>query len=186
MVSLIIVNYNGAGLIANCLHALENQTFQDFEIIIVENGSTDNSLEVINSFLSESPIGSRTNVVALNRNLGFAGGNIEGLKYASGKFIALLNNDTEPRESWLQELYHAMLSDPKTGICASKLILYGGGAIDSAGDGYARSLKGFKRGEGEPVAKFDQRSYIFGACGGAVLYRKSMLDEIGFFDDDFF
>jgi GT2 family glycosyltransferase len=186
MISLIIINYNGALLIADCLHALENQTFQDFQTIIIENGSTDNSLKLINVFLRESSIRFRTNVIVLHKNRGFAGGNLEGLKYASGEFIALLNNDTEPHKDCLQELYNAMLLDSKTGICASKLISCGDNTIDSAGDGYARSLKGFKRGEGESPTKFDEKTYVFGACAGAALYRREMLNRIGFFDDDFF
>jgi GT2 family glycosyltransferase len=186
MVSLIIVNYNGADLIIDCLHALENQTFQDFQTIIIENGSADNSLEVINLFLRQSAIRFRTNVIVSNKNLGFAGGNIEGLKHALGEFIALLNNDTEPHKDWLQELVYPLLADPEAGACASKLVSLEGNTIDSAGDGYAKSLKGFKCGEGESPEKFNTKTYVFGACAGAALYRKEMLNEIGFFDSDFF
>ena len=74
----------------------------------------------------------------------------------------------------------------EAGICASKMIANGSNVIDSAGDGYATSLKGFKRGEGENTRRFSHSGYIFGACAGAALYRKRMIEEIGFLDDDFF
>ncbi len=79
-----------------------------------------------------------------------------------------------------------MDSDHKIGICASKLIVYGTDIIDSAGDGFSTSLKGFKRGEGEKAFLYNKREYIFGACAGAALYRRKMIEEIGFLDKDFF
>ncbi len=186
MISVIIVNFNGEHLIADCLTALEAQTFRDFETVIVDNGSVDRSSEVIMEFMKRSPMGTKIKFVPLKKNLGFAGGNIEALEYASGKYLALLNNDTEPHEGWLEALSNAMEGDPLTGICASKLVSCRDGTIDSAGDGYTRSLKGFKRGEGSLPARFDEPMYVFGACAGAALYRRSMLEEIGFLDNDFF
>lgn len=186
MVSLIIVNYNGEDLINDCLRALETQTFDDFELLIVDNGSLDRSLLVIEEFLRSSPMKRRTKIVPLENNFGFAGGNIEGLMRSSGEYVALMNNDTEPCKEWIEELVNAMEQDPEIGICASKLVSSYDGSIDSAGDGYTRALRGFKRGEGDPPEKFDKTESVFGACAGAALYRKAMLDEIGFLDNDFF
>lgn len=93
--SIIIVNYNGENFISDCLKALEAQTSKDFEIVIVDNGSTDNSLNVIRSYLKENPLIPSTKLISLDKNLGFTGGNIEGLKNAKGEYIALLNNDIE-------------------------------------------------------------------------------------------
>jgi GT2 family glycosyltransferase len=185
-VSVIIVNYNGQGLITACLRALEAQSFRDFEIIVVDNASLDDSLYEVQTFLKESPIAPLVKVIPLGRNSGFAGGNIEGLKYANGEYICLLNNDTEADKSWLEELAKVMDDHPAVGICASKMIVHGTDMIDSAADGYARILKGYKRGEGEGSEKFGQQEYVFGACAGAALYRRRMLNEIGFFDEDFF
>lgn len=169
-VSIIVINYNGEGLITNCLEALEKQFFKEFEIVIVHNGSLDGSLYEIKRFLQESSIiGSLVKLIPLNKNQGFAGGNLEGLKQACGEYIALLNNDTEPDERWLGELVTAMGNDPKAGICASKLIAYGADMIDSAGDGFPTSLKGFKGEEGEKIFLYDKKEYIFGACAGAAL-----------------
>jgi GT2 family glycosyltransferase len=186
MISVIIVNFNGAHLIIDCLRALEAQTFHDFEVIVVDNGSSDGSCAAIEGYLKTGLPGCKVELVRLSENLGFTGGNIQGLTHASGEYIALLNNDTEPDPAWLAELCKAMDEDPGTGICASKLISSRTRTIDTAGDGYTRDLRGFKRGEGEPSDRFDKKGVVFGACGGAVLYRRAMLDEIGFLDDDFF
>lgn len=185
-VSVIIVNYNGKGVITGCLKALEAQSFKDFEAFVVDNGSSDSSLYEIETFLKEAASASLVKVVSLNKNLGFAGGNLEGFRYARGEYIALLNNDAEPNEKWLQELVTAMDNDPKIGICASKLVVFGTDIIDSAGDGFSTCLNGLKRGEGENSLSYNKREYIFGACAGAALYRRRMIEEIGFLDADFF
>ncbi|HEY3277714.1 MAG TPA: glycosyltransferase family 2 protein [Syntrophorhabdaceae bacterium] len=186
MVSLIVLNFNGEGLTVRCLEALETQTFIDFELILVDNDSSDNSRAEIDSFIRERPLGRSCRVVRLGENLGFSGGNAEGLRHAKGKYIALLNNDTEPCGEWLAELCKAMDQDPEVGICASKLVSHQTHLIDSAGDGYTRALRGFKRGEGEAPEQFDQKGRVFGACAGAALYRREMIDSIGLFDEDFF
>lgn len=185
-VSVIIVNYNGQSLIRDCLKALERQSFKDFKAVMVDNGSQDSSLLNIRRFLEESPIGPSVKLVPLERNLGFAGGNVEGLKHADGEYLALLNNDAAPDENWLGELVMAMDSNPKVGICASRLIIHGSDIIDSAGDGFSTSLKGFKRGAGEKAFLYNKRDFVFGACAGAALYRRKMIEEIGFLDEDFF
>jgi len=185
-VSVIIVNYNGLGLIRDCLKALELQRFKNFKVVMVDNGSQDGSLLDIRRFLEESPIGSSVKLVPFERNLGFAEGNVEGLKHADGDYIALLNNDAAPDKNWLGELVMAMDSDLNVGICASKLIIYESDIIDSAGDGFSTSLKGFKRGEGEASSLFNRVEYVFGACAGAAIYRRKMIEEISFLDEDFF
>jgi GT2 family glycosyltransferase len=185
-VSVIIVNYNGQGLIIDCLKALERQSFKDFRVVMVDNGSSDGSLDEIRIFLNESLLAPVVKLIPLGRNLGFAGGNLEGLKHACGEYIALLNNDAAPDKNWLGELVVAMDSDPMIGICASKLIAYGSDIIDSAGDGFSTSLKGFKRGAGEKTFLYNQREFVFGACAGGAIYRRKMIEEIGFLDEDFF
>ncbi len=175
-VSIIIVNYNGERVLGDCLRAVEGQSFRDFEIVLVDNASTDGSLLVaghLNPFL-------------LPENRGFTGGNIEGLRHCSGDYIVLLNNDTEPERGWLKALVDAAEAHLEAGVFASKLIKHGTNLVDSAGDLFSKALKGFKRGEGEIDDGFNNEAYVFGACAGAALYRRSMLDEIGFLDEDFF
>lgn len=186
LVSVIVVNYNGKGIIGACLESIAKQSYKECEIIIVDNSSCDGSLNEIHRFVAENSSAKKMKLIAIKRNVGFAGGNIEGLKQTNGEYIALLNNDTKPDENWLEELVMAMGAHPEVGICASKLLTNGSNVIDSAGDGYATSLKGFKRGEGENAQRFNQCEYVFGACAGAALYRKRMIEEIGFLDNDFF
>ena len=185
-VSIIIISFNGKDLALQCLESLERQTYTDFEIILVDNGSSDGTLEAIQDFLQEGPLSGKVRPFRLDVNNGVTGGYSEGLQHAHSEYVALLNNDTEPRPDWLKELVEAMDSDCKTGICGSKMIVHGTDIIDSAGDGLSTALKGFKRGEGGNISCYLNREFIFGACAGAALYRGRMLEEIGFFDKDFF
>jgi len=161
-VSLIIVNYNGRHLLQACLASLLSQSFTDFEIIVVDNASQDGSVEYIGR---EFP---QVKLIILPRNTGFAAANNEGLKQAQGQYIALLNNDAEADRDWLGNLVGGMKKDGAVGICASKMIVHGTQTIDSAGDGFATNLKGFKRGEGLPADRYGEEEYIFGACAGAA------------------
>jgi GT2 family glycosyltransferase len=184
-VSIIIVNWNGERLLPDLFNSLKKQRYKDFDIVFVDNASSDNSNAFVERLSQNFPC--NIHIVGLSENRGFTGGNIEGLKYCSGKYVVLLNNDTVTDENWLYELVSAIDSHPGVGVCASKLVAYGTDVIDSAGDGYATtSLKGFKRGEGEDSRKFTQQEYIFGACGGAAMYRREILNDIGFLDEDFF
>ena len=183
-VSIMIVTFNNSATIKACLFSLNKQIFDNLEVILIDNNSKDDTKELIESFRSLLIYPLKT--FYLNRNFGFPGGNNYGLTHASGKYIALLNPDAMADRRWLEELVKAMDTHPEVGICGSKMILYGTDLIDSAGDGYSTSLKGFKRGEGENKIIFDKEEYVFGACAGATLYRRRMLEEIGFFDNDFF
>jgi len=183
-VSIVIVTFNNSTTIKACLFSLNNQTFDNFEVILTDNDSKDNTKELIEFF--KSLLNYPLKTFYLDRNFGFTGGNNFGLIHASGKYVALLNPDAIADRLWLDNLVKAMDVHPEVGICASKIMINGTNSIDSAGDGYSRSLKGFKRGEGENKNKFGKEEYVFGACAGATLYRRRMLDEIGFFDDDFF
>ena len=185
-VSIVILNYNGSILLDGCLQALKQQIFQDFEVVLVDNGSDYDSRPIIEGFVTRHGLSRQSTIVMLPTNTGFPGGNLSGLKLASGQYLITLNNDTEVEKEWLHELVTAIESDPATGICASRLTVYGKDVIDSAGDSFSKALRGFKRGEGEGPEKYTEREYVFGACAGAALYRREMLDDIGFFDEDFF
>jgi hypothetical protein len=102
------------------------------EVIVVDNNSCDGSLNDIQRIMKKDSTDS-FNLISLNKNIGFAGAYLEGLKHACGEYIALLNNDAEPDGRWLEELDKAMDNDPKVGICASKLVVHGTDIIDSAG-----------------------------------------------------
>lgn len=180
-ISVIVLNWNGKIFLEECFGALQKQSFRDFETILVDNGSSDGSV----NFVKQNFPGIK--ILALPKNVGFARGNNEGIKVACGEYIALLNNDTKVSPDWLKELYRGITSDPKIGFCASKMIFYSNrGRIDTAGDGYSRCGAPFKRGCRENTDKYAVKEKVFGACAGAALYRKSMLDDIGLLDEDFF
>jgi GT2 family glycosyltransferase len=179
-VSIIIVNWNGEKLLKNCLDALSSQSYANYEIILVDNGSADNSVR----FARENfPA---VKIVALKENKGFTGGNAAGLEVAQGAYIALVNNDARAEKKWLQNLIQPMLLDRTVGICSSKLIFENTQTVNSAGDGLTTAGVGFNRGLGGNAVDFNAPEPVFGACGAAALYRRHMLDEIGFLDEDFF
>jgi GT2 family glycosyltransferase len=181
-ISVIIVNWNGRQFLPDCLSALRQQTFRDFETIFVDNASTDDSVEYVRVTFPE------VKIVALERNHGFSEGNIAGFNHASGETVVLLNNDTEAHPDWLEAIHRASQQFPAAGSFACKMMYFNdrariencGFQIDSAG--IAAEL-GRDELDG---AKWQSPCEVFGACGGAVAYRRRMLDEIGFLDPDFF
>jgi GT2 family glycosyltransferase len=184
--SVIVVNYNGKDITLDCLKALDAQSFEDFEVIVVDNNSSDNSVAEIRKFKETNHLSHPVKIFSLTANKGFASANMAGLVESDAEYIALLNNDTEPGVEWLERLVKAMDANPEVGICATKMIAVGTDLIDSAGDGYSSLLKGFKRGEGRPKHCYGEGGYVFGACAGAALYRRRMIDHVGFLDEDFF
>lgn len=179
-VSIVVVNWNGRGFLEDCLGCLSAQSYPDREIILVDNHSMDSSV----SFVREKF--AAVKIIELQDNRGFTGGNLVGLEAAGGDFIALVNNDTRVEERWLENLVRPMIEDEKVGICASKLIIDGTNKIDSAGDGITSAGVGFKRGLWKDDSQYVQQEPVFGACAAAALYRRKMLQEIEFFDDNFF
>ncbi len=178
--SLIIVSWNGRDLLADCLPSVKAQTMPVREIIVVDNGSTDGSVE----FLEDSFPDVR--VIRLGKNYGFALANNIGIRSASGTRIALLNNDTVVDSRWLEQLNRALDEQPEIGFCASKMLMYRDpNIIDSAGD-MLGIAKAYKRGHGQPNGtEFNEPEYVFGACAGAAIYRSEMLNDIGLFDETF-
>jgi GT2 family glycosyltransferase len=179
-VSIIVVSWNGEKFLRDCLGALSRQSYPNCEIILVDNGSSDSSVRLARENFP------KVKIVALKENRGFTGGNAAGLEVAQGAYIALVNNDARPDETWLENLIQPMAQDYTIGICASKLIFENTHTVNSAGDGLTTAGVGFNRGLGGNAADFNMLEPVFGACGAAVLYRRRMLDEIGFLDEDFF
>jgi GT2 family glycosyltransferase len=182
MVSVIIVNWNGRHLLGECLDSLRAQTARNFEIILVDNGSEDGSAE----FVQEHYQGVR--LISLSENHGFAGGNNAGIRAAAGAYIALLNNDTRVDPGWLENLVAVAETTPLAGMWASKILSYDNpGIIDNVGllifsDGLARGMGRLEPDRGQ----YDRQCEALFPSGCAALYRKSMLDEIGLFDEEFF
>ncbi len=180
--SIIIVNWNGAPHLPICLDALRAQTLRDFEVIVADNASHDESLPLLARDYPE------VKVVALPENRGFTGGNNAGICAAQGMFIILLNNDTEVDPHWLEEVVAAFERHPEAGLVASKMKLFDRrDTLHTAGDFYRLDGVPGNRGVWEiDRGQYDREEYVFSACGGSAAYRKSMLDQIGLLDEDFF
>ncbi len=180
VVSIIIVSWNGRHLLESCLDSVFNQKFHDFEVILVDNGSSDGTSEYIRSNFSD------VRLVALSENRGFTGGNNKGLQHAKGSFVVLLNNDATLNEDWLDIMVSSMKSDAGLGSCASKIIIEGTDVLDSVGDIFTTAFTGSKVGEFQKESNFMETLIVAGPCAAAAMYRRSMIEQIGFFDDDFF
>lgn len=179
-VTFIIVNFNGKAFIESCLDSIKRQTFSDFEIVVVDNGSHDGSVEFLQQKYPS------VTLIALEKNLGFTGGNNAGLKKAHGKYIALINNDIVLDENWLSSMINGIETQSDLGLCSSKIIIAGTDKIDSVGDNFTSAFTGTKIGEYQPERIFGQSFYVNGACAAAALYKREMIDVIGFFNDMFF
>jgi len=179
-VSVIIVNWNGKYLLLDCLDSLFNQTFRDFEVILVDNGSTDGSIRYVEE---EFPM---IKIIHNEKNLGFAEANNQGIMVSRGEYIALLNNDTRPKRNWLAELVRVADENPRFGMFASKILLPSG-KIDSAGCLLYPDGIGICRGRWqENRGQYDQIETVVFPSGCAAFYRRQMLDQIGPFDERFF
>jgi len=179
MISIVVLNYNGLRYLDSCLGSLAEQTYRDFEVIVVDNASKDGSVE----YLQENYPWVR--LVINDANLGFAGGTNSGIRAARGEFILTFNNDAKADRHFLMKLI-APMADARVGTCAAKM-LFPDGRINSAGICLSRSGAAWDRGMFEADrGQYNLQVEVFGACAGAALYRKEMLDEIGLFDEDFF
>jgi GT2 family glycosyltransferase len=180
LISIVIVNYNGKKFLDDCLSSLNRQKFRNFEIILVDNGSSDDSV----SFTRENYPG--VIMVENKTNLGFAGGTNTGIRLANGEFILTLNNDTITDTQMLEEIVRPMQLNSNVGVCGTKMILPDG-RINSTAICISHSGAAWDRGMDElDMGQYDNQEEVFGACAGAALYRRSMFEEIGLFDEDFF
>lgn len=179
-ISVVIVNYNGAQWLERCLSSLMAQTFSSFEIVMVDNASTDDSCAFVEKNFPQ------VKWIQSEKNVGFAAGNNLGIRAARGNLIATLNTDTRIEADYLEKLC-APMNEKNVGACAPLMLeMEQREIVDAAGIvvdafGFAWSI-----GAGEKANKFATTREIYGACAGAALYRRAMLDEIGLFDDEYF
>ena len=181
-ISVIIPNWNGKRFLQGCFDSLAAQTYRDFAVYLVDNGSADDSLAFIKANYPDII------TIALPENVGFSAGINAGIKQSKGELVAALNNDTEADPHWLAEIVKAMDAHPEIGFCASLLLDFKNRTIiDSFGDNYSLIGLSGKVGLGEDCRKLAQEPLeIFSACAAASVYRRSMLGQIGWFDEDFF
>jgi len=182
LVNVVIPNLNGKNLLPICLDSLGRQTFKDFVITVVDNHSTDGTLE----FLAEKYPYVR--VIRLEKNYGFAFAVNRGIEASTAEYVALLNNDVEVDPKWLEELCRALDEHPDVGSCNSKMLMYRergringlGISMTVEGDIDILGWKEVDRGQ------YEEERFIFAVGAGASLYRRKMFQDIGLFDETFF
>jgi len=181
-ISVIIPHWNGRHHLDDCLGSLRRQTFTDFEVILVDNGSTDGTQAYVGEQYPEVCL------LKLGRNRGFTGACNAGYAAARGEIICLLNNDTEADQGWLAAVVDAFGRHSEVGVIASKILLFDQrDHFHAAGDYYRVDGIPGNRGVWErDEGQYDREEYVFGACAAASFYRRRLLAEIGFLDDDFF
>ncbi len=182
LASVVIPNWNGVQHLPVCLNALRAQTYPRVEVLLVDNGSTDGSRALVKDLYPE------VQLLALDRNLGLTGGSNAGFRAAKGEILISLNNDTEADAHFVAALVAPLREQPEAGIVAAKMLLFDErDRIHSAGDGYGVDGIPYNRGVWQKdEGQYDTPGWIFGGCGGAVAYRRAMLDDIDLFDESFF
>ncbi len=189
LVSIIIPHFNGKEILQNCLASLEKTNYSNLQVILVDNGSTDGSVEYAQR---ESPW---IQIKKNEKNLGYAGGCNSGLEKAQGKYILFLNNDTIVDTEWLAKIVEQCEGDANIAACQPKILSLknrqlfdyagaAGGLMDQYGFPFAKGRIFFTIEKDEH--QYDKSANIFWASGTACLIRKSVLDEVGYFDEDFF
>jgi len=182
LISIILVTWNSATYLPHCLESLSLQTFKDFEVIVVDNGSTDGTLDDLESRWSEVTM----QVLRLGENKGFAAANNLGARLARGQWLALLNPDAFPAPEWLEQLLHAAESHPQACFASRQVQAGAPHLLDGEGDAYHVSGLTWRRGYGLPVCEKAELEEVFSPCAAAALYPCQAFLEVGGFDEEYF
>lgn len=192
LVSVTIVTYNSGRFIRRCLESALAQNYPYLEIVVVDNGSTDGTLDILENFSN------RCRVVCNEVNIGFAGGQNQAISLSGGKWVLALNPDVLMFPDFIQKLVESGEKNSTIGTVCGKLLAMDAGfnlstppLIDSTGIYFTPNLRHLDRGSLQPDrGEFENPEYVFGATGAAALYRRSMIDDVSlnweFFDNDFF
>lgn len=180
LVSVLIVNWNGADVLDTCIRSLINQSYKQIEIIVVDNNSSDTSREILKKY-------KEILLIPSSQNLGFAGGNNLAYTKAKGKYILLLNTDTIVTKNFLQELVSEIEQDITIGIVQPK-VLYENGTINSLGAFLTATgflyYPGYGKKDNLPL--YNKETDVFSAYGACMLISRKVIDKIGLFDPDYF
>lgn len=176
-VTVVIPNYNGMKWMEICLQSLDRQKFKGFKVMIVDNGSTDGSIEMVEQKFPHME------VRRLDKNYGFSYAVNYGIKEADTEYVLLLNNDTEVDENFVGELYKSIRKSKKIFSCSSKMLgYYDRSLIDDAGDLYTVFGWAVQRGVGTSATGYNKSVEVFSSCAGAAIYRKDAFEKVGYFD----
>lgn len=179
-VTVIIPNYNGKKLLENCIQTLERQTCLDFKLLVVDNGSTDGSVDVTSDVLD-------LEMIALKENTGFCGAVNIGIEHTKTPYFILLNNDTEAEPEFVEALLAGIRKSDRIFSCGAMMIDYHNHElVDNAGDYYTALGWAVARAKGKKVADYDKEKKVFSCCGGASIYRTDVAKKIGPFDEKHF
>lgn len=180
--SVVVPNLNGAHFLEPCLASLARQTLAADDVIVVDNGSSDGSVELVRERYP------KVRLISFAENRGFAAAMNAGIAEARTGLVAFLNNDAFAEPTWLEELAACLARHPAAAAATSKLLLADEpGRLDGAGDGLTRSFLPYVRGHGEPDdGRYADEVEVFGASGAAAVWRASVLSELGGFDERFF
>lgn len=182
-VTVVIPNYNGIGFLKDCLDSVFAQVSDtpEYEVLVVDNGSTDGSLEMLRESYPQ------IRVEALSENTGFCHAVNLGLYLSVTPYVILLNNDTKVKSEFIKNLCYAIESRPDAFSVSAKMLMWDNPELlDDAGDRYCVFGWAYARGKGKPAQQYSVPCEIFAACAGAAVYRKSVLEEIGYFDEEHF
>jgi GT2 family glycosyltransferase len=180
-VSVIVLNWNGAAFLPRCLEALQAQTYRDFEVLVVDNGSSDGSVDDIEARWP----GFR--LLRLEKNLGFAVANNRAAEMVHGRWLVFLNNDAFPNPDWLEQMVDAALAWPAFSFFASRLVYADDlNRIQATGDVLNISGFAWSRDNGIPVDYAHlQLEEVFSPCAAAAMYQRQAFLEVGGFNPDF-
>jgi GT2 family glycosyltransferase len=185
-VAIVVLNWNGIEDTLECLKSLEKQTYSNFRVVIIDNGSNDDSKSKLDTYSDSHP--EFVDIIYKPKNLGFAGGANVGIRWAMKNgfdSVALFNNDAVADKNWLSELVDAAKAND-VAICTGLLLHEDGKTIDSTGDWYSSWGLPFPRNRNDITDKAAKAGYVFSASGGASLYSVDLFKSIGLFDEDFF
>ena len=180
-VTVIIPNWNGKAFLEDCLSSLRKQTCREFEVILVDNGSSDNSVALVKEEFPE------VKLQCFAVNTGFCHAVNTGIRMAETPYVILLNNDTVCDEHFVEELLKGIKRRPNSFSCQARMLqLHNPELLDDAGDYYCALGWAFAEGKGHPAVKYTREKKIFASCGGASIYNRRIVEKIGFFDEKHF
>ncbi len=181
-IDIVIPNWNGRDMLETCLSSLHAQSCREFNIIIVDNGSTDDSVAFVRDRYPD------VQLVELQENIGFSAAVNCGIAAVTQPWVLLLNNDIEVEGRCIENLIKAIGLESQARMFALKMVSFHDRSIlDGAGDGVLRGGVGYRLGTMEHDSpRYQLKRFVFGACAGAALYHRELFEQVGIFDEDFF